>query len=289
MATLKDGDVELDGYIMGDSHPLSIMDFDPDPPSYDVQDFENPVGTGLMMGRDFGRGPSWKFLLGATSTDYAAAQADVRAAAAYWRKIHTTPLAESTLRLRMGGVNRVVFGRPRKFKTSPIFTDHSRLGYTPIETAFQCSTPFLYDDQELTISATLLASSRGGLTAPLRGTLKSVKAGQRDAPITEVGGDAPAPFMATIKGPIANPVLRGEGWVIEVNTSLAFDQSLTIDTRKMTAMRSDGASLAGKLSMNTRLALCQLKPGPTNIQFGGTDPSGRATCTVTWRPTFHGF
>ena len=69
--------------------------------------------------------------------------------------------------------------------------------------------------------------------------------------------------------------------------SLAFDQSVTVDTRKFTVLRNDGVSLAGTLARGARLSQARLKPGSSNVTFGGTDATGRATCLFTWHPTFY--
>lgn len=287
MATLQDGDFELDGYVIGDVHPLNVMDFDPEGPSIRNQDHDSPVGDIRYFGRDQRSGPTWLWEFGASAQERSQAQADAAVAARVWRRTYPKPGEESVLRFRLGGVTRRVYGRARKFDYKPLDRKHNTAGYIPIDALFDCGDSWIYDDEERIMSATLRASSKGGLKTPLKGNLKSLKGGTRNGAITDIGGDAPAPFTATIHGPVKNPSIAYGDWVIELNTTLAYDQSVTIDTRKSTVIRNDGASLAGTLTRASRLNTSRLAPGPANILFSGVDASGTARVEVRWRPTFH--
>ena len=105
-----------------------------------------------------------------------------------------------------------------------------------------------------------------------------------------MGGTAPAPFVEVIHGPITNPWIAGPGWRFDFLTTLAYDQTLTVDTRPwaQTVLRNDGASLAGTLTRaSTALSDARLLPGGGAwLTFGGIDGTGTATCSVSWRPTY---
>lgn len=285
---LQDGDFELDGYAMGDDHPLMVLEFLPGDAARRVQDIDSPVSHQRFFGRDLLTGPSWDFTLGTASDDRSTAVSDLAVAARYWRKTAYEPGAESVLRFRLAGADRLIFGRPKKFIYSPTDPLFGSRGFIPADASFQAADPWLYDDALQSMTATLLPSSTGGLQAPLVGSLTST-GGTRTGVIPQVGGDTPAPFTATISGPVANPVISGDGWLIEVRTTLAYDQSLVIDTRKHTVTRNDGASLSGSLTRSSRLTKARLKPGAAAVQFGGVDRTGTASCRVDWRSTYYGF
>src|SRR5699024_8281152 len=91
--------------------------------------------------------------------------------------------------------------------------------------------------------------------------------------IDDVGGDSPTAPIITIHGPIQRPWLEGPGWRLDLNTELAYDQSLVVDPRPWanTVIRSDGTSLGGALSMRSRLSQVRLTPGSASVKFGGND------------------
>ena len=130
----------------------------------------------------------------------------------------------------------------------------------------------------------------GGMSEPLSEPLSTIGGGARSGVIDVVGGTAPAPFIATIHGPMTNPWIAGPGWRFDFLTTLAYDQTLTVDTRPWakTVLRNDGASLAGTLTRaSTALSDARLLPGGGAwLTFGGIDGTGTATCSVSWRPTY---
>jgi len=92
-----------------------------------------------------------------------------------------------------------------------------------------------------------------------------------------------------IHGPISNPTVSGPGWRLQLGYTLAHDQWVTINTRRNTVLRNDGANLAGRLSRTSRLANARLAVGQTEITFTGTDATATSWCELRWRPAYYGF
>lgn len=292
MATLNEGEFELDGFgFGGEGHGVVVppSGFDPGSASLDTQDGSNPVGDGLLMGRDFVRPPLWGFTL-LTNADTASDALDnLEALQAKWRadNVRQSPGAFSTLRYQLGGRTRRVYGRARRFSTAINTTLWS--GLTGAVADFQLVDPLFYDDAQRSQTVSIVPASVGGVLSPLIGPITTLAGGPRQGVIADVGGSAPTPIYATIRGPITNPWVSGPGFKLQLNTSLGSGQYVTFDARPwaMTVRRNDGASLAGKLSRTSRLTDAKLRPGSCELLFGGSDPTATATCTVTWRPAFY--
>lgn len=287
---LEDGEFDLDGFIMGDRRPVFVQDYEINAAGIQAQDSLNPVGHDRLFGRDLLSGPSWVFDLIVNRRSAKDAKATLGDLSTRWRQhaIGGQPGTESYLRYRQGGETRLVWGRPRKFASNT--TAGIEQGIIPVTAEFLTADPFYYADQAHGLTIGLVPTGGGGvLKSPLQSPLTTVDGGRRSGSIPEVGGEAPAPVRITITGPITNPYVEGPGWVIELKADLAYDESVTIDSRNKTVLRSDGASLAGGLSRHTRLSNVRLNPGSAGISFGGNDDSGTASCLVQWRPTFNSF
>ena len=282
MNKLQDGDFELNGFRVGDMDSVFVTGFEPSEPGARYQDTPNPSGHGVHFGRDYYDNSTWTFEFAATGADRLAAMSALNAE---WRKVNHKPGEESVLRFRLAGRERRVYGRPRHFL--PTVGPSLTRGHITAAATFATSDPYVYGDEPISMSATMFASSKGGLKTPLKGNLTGVKAGVRNGAIPDVGGEAPTPFVAVIKGPIKDPSIASGDWVVQVNTTLAYDQTLTIDTRKNTVLRNDGTSLGGSLTRTSRLANARLNPGPASILFSGIDPTGTSKVTVTWHPTYY--
>lgn len=288
MAVLQDGDFELDGYLFSGSRrrPLYVQGMELGGSRGRVQDTYNPIGTDILFGRDYKTPSVWGFRFrvghGGAETTLSSLAGLTRA----WDELDTTPGAESVLRYAVAGRTRLVYGRARDL--TPAVEQVFSLGRVVAEGGFQPRDVWFYDDLLQSVSVTLVPPSTGGLLTPLISPLSTVEGSQRQGLIT-VGGDAPAPVEVIFRGPVSRPKVKSSGWEIELDTTIPYGMSVTVNARTGTVLRSDGASLGGALTRKSFLPDARLKPGAREIQFSGTDITGTATCTVRWRNTFRSF
>lgn len=290
VAALREGDFALNEYVIGgdSSYPVYLAGLDTGVVDTLHQDTARPFSDSRAFGRDQHSGPAWTFELrfgrNISAATALAALGDVTHA---WRSPSREPGDESVLRYRAGGRTRRVYGRPRNFSQNPnLLFSH---GYLVGAGQFVTSDAFHYADELRSVVVTLVPTNAGGLVSPLISPLTTVAGGSRQGIISDVGGDAPAPVIVKFHGPVSAPSVGAGDWVVGLKGSLAHDESVTIDTRTMTVLRNDGASLAGDLTRGTYLSQARLAPGAQELVFRGSDSTGTATCTVSWRPTFYGF
>ena len=286
----EDRQYELAGLLFGDRTPLMVTDFDLGAAEWDVQDANNPTTDGTYMGRDYLRPPQWTFTLGTDGQDDVEASALLASLTRAWRTAapRSTPGAVCELRYGLAGQRRTVFGRPRRF--APIIGGAPfEQGFASAVADFQLVDALHYDTAERSTEIGMRVTSEGGWVWPATFPIITAGSGQREGVIEDVGGDAPTPVVVTIFGPIVNPWIAGPGWRLDLTTTLAYDQSLTVDARPWvnTVIRSDGASLGGALSRTSRLSQARLAPGSSVLSFGGSDPTATAHAVFVWRPAFH--
>lgn len=285
MAVLQDGDFELDGYLFSGSRrrPLYVMGFSIEPGRSRTQDIANPMAPELLQGRDVRTPPLWRFGFRVGHGGAAATLSGLAKLTAAWNALSAVPGAESVLRYAVAGRTRLVYGRARE-----MFPDYSQvydLGRVVASGDFQTKDVWFYDDTLRQMTVGLIPVSSGGLVSPLVSPLTTVAGSQRQGLVT-IGGDAPAPVEIEFKGPISNPRVSSTGWEVGLTGSVAYDQTVTVNTRTGEVTRNDGANLSGRLTRRTYLPGARLRPGSREIVFSGTDATGTATCTVRWRDTY---
>lgn len=286
-ATLRDGDFDLNGYVIGGdkSRPVYVVGLDTGVADPRTEDSDEPYGDARVFGQDRLKPPTWTFEFRIGERSAAAALPVLEQIAHAWRSAPRGPGEESVLRYMVGGRVRRIYGRPRRFSSDPrLLFSHGRVVAAG---QFDATDAVHYDDQERSLTVSLVPGSTGGLVSPLISPLTTVAGGKRQG-IVQVEGTAPAPLLVTFKGPISNPGAASTGWSLQLLTTLAHDQSVTVDTRRGTVLRNDGASLAGALTRDTFLSDVRLMPGSREIVFTGNDPTATATCTVVWRSTYDG-
>lgn len=288
-ALLREGDFDLNGYVIGGdkTRPVYAVGLDTGMVSHRDQDQLNPHGDDRYFGDDELEGPTWTLeLRTGRNVSTQIALGSLGAVTRAWRAAPRGAGQESTLRYMAGGRVRRVYGRPRNFTFDPtLLYSH---GYVSAGAQFVTADTLQYDDVEESLRVGLVPGNAGGLVSPLISPLTTVAGGQRQG-IVNIEGDAPAPLLITIKGPVSNPRVSSTGWQIGLDMVLAYDQSVTIDTRRRTVKRNDGADMSGALTRATFLPEARLRPGDREIVFAGTDATGTATCTVAWRPAYYGF
>lgn len=255
-----------------------------------TQDTAHAVGDGTVFGRDARPGQTITFELGVhewseeTGTD---AHARLQAA---WRgdPIRDTPGAVAELHVRRASRERLVYGRPRRFAST--FAQIPSLGYSGITCDFVCADDLWYDAAATTLVLSLVPPPSGGLLPPLIPPLRTTAATTRPG-LAHIGGLVNTWPVITIAGPVAAPTVTVTGvWSLALDTTLGWDQTVTIDTRPWarTVTRNDGANLAGKLTRSSvRLSRAWLPADTvTEVIFGGVDPTGTSRLTVSWRNAY---
>lgn len=286
MADLSERQYELGGVVFGDLTPIQSDDIELGEADARDGDRANPGQDGGQFGIDYRDGRTLSFELWTDTTTAQDARAALAALQRQWSAdtVRLTPRAVTPLRFRMPGSDTVVvYGRPRRF--TPAGQRTRDQGVIDLVATFRTADRLFYADTEQSISLDLVASGGGGISWPVAWPIAWASSGQRQDTVVNAG-DAPTWPIITINGPVAQPSVElvGTGRSLRLDTTIASDQALTIDTRPWarTILRGDGASFAGA-ARGAALADFQLPVGETVIAYRGTDLSGQSTCTITWR------
>lgn len=287
---MQDYVFELDGVEFGIGADIEVTSFDPGDASWSTQDQDNPVYDSVMFGRDLLRGTTWNFSLFTNKDDDVEALAALSPLVSAWRAqdVRNTPGAVLALRYQHGGRVRRVYGRPRRWATVPgtkIIT-----GNIGIQADFVTADALHYNDTPETVTLALTADPEGGVVFPATFPLLFAGTEQARPGLLTGGGDAPAPIVARIDGPVVGPRLEFPGWVIDLpGYNLPEGQWIDIDTNPwaMTVLRNGVSSVAGALSRFSRLGNARIAPEGGEIVFSGTSATGTAQCAVSWRPAWN--
>lgn len=287
------GQWSIDGYVFGRNTDIEVMDLDDGgKPDANVGDISLPGEDGIRFGYDT-LGPK-TLTLEMLVNQYGAEEgrAAWRALSALWNgnKLRSTPGAVTYLRMNLEGNSGPlrVYGRPRKFEavTSKQWSGINA-GAIQIAADFIASDDKFYDDTESQYTFNLLPDTSGGFTWPITWPVFFTSSGEKQDTVRNEGNVDTWPVI-TFTGPVANPaIFYNNGESLRLNTSLTAGQSVTIDTRPWarTVLRENGGSIAGTLR-GARLSEMALPPGTTEIGFRGTDATGLARCTVSFRSAF---
>lgn len=283
--TLDHGQFALDGKVFGEGHDVYAANVTSGGQAWRSNDVPNPVGHNLWMGSDYADLHPTVLDLKITGTTPADAALALERFAGWWRAwSRRGPGDEVALSWGMHGRTRRIYGRPRSFL--PEDGDVYVLETVPGEAEFQPNTPLVYDDTPQELSLTITPGGAAGFVFPIEFPWATSLGGQRAGVIDSPGAVPTDDVTFTVRGPIARPKIIGPGWEIALATSLMWDQSITIDVRRRTVLRSGGGSAAGTLSRRTRLDSITIPPGPSEIRFEGEDQSGTSQLLVSWRPAY---
>ncbi|PRX95566.1 hypothetical protein [Allonocardiopsis opalescens] len=287
MAELLEGQWEIGGLVFGAGQGVIVPDFTIGGADITAGDTPVPGGDGRVFGYDYAGGRSLAFTLAVDREDGATARAAWNAFAAAWNapQVRLSPRAVTALRIRDHGMDTVVvYGRPRRL--DPVSTALLDRGTVALTASFETADAAFYSDTEHQVTLDLLPAIGEGLILPFTLPAVLTDLGDSDTTFLTNTGDAPAWPIITFLGPVTNPGVRlaATGTTLQLTTTLAFDQTATVDTRPWarTALRNDGASLAGTLT-GPDLADFALPPGSTEVVFRGQDLTGDARCTIAWR------
>lgn len=280
------GDFELDGYLMGTAHEVVVEDWDLGTDDWTTQDSDSPVTGFRLFGRDTLTGPTWTLTLSTNTDTPADARAALNRAKAAWRPAGASvPGALSVLRYNIDGEVRRVYGRPRKF--APVVGGMLASATAGAVGEFTTADALTYADTVEVAAVNMIPASTGGFTVPFTAPIITASTGETQGTFTNTG-EVPAPFALSIHGPVANPTVTGDGWSLRLLGTLAYDETVTIDTRSNTVISDIRGSVPGLLAVGSRLYTARLKPGPGYITYSGADLSGTSYATLAWRPAYVG-
>lgn len=296
---LPEASFELDGYPFGGpTSKVVIEDVDFGEPDILTNDTARPRSDGVAFGRDWRGGrtvtldlvvlteyttPEVDGYPGGYGTSVALAELGLLANAWLADEVRTSPQATSTLRYRLGGRQRVLYGRPRKFV--PI-TSWATSGRIPVTATFQTIDHLFYDDTEKTDVVPFVPPGAGGLTWPITFPWTTVPVAYSPGTIGVLGPSGTW-LVSVIYGPIANPSIRWvRGWTVQLNITLAASEFLVVDPRPWSrGIRLNNVTpMAGVLDpYSPRLSEMRLPWGVHEIVLGGQDATGLSRLTLAWR------
>lgn len=251
-------------------------------PERENQDSSLPGVDGSFFGIDTTAGQTLAFGLTAVGEDDAESDALYAAFRRTWRaaSIRATPGATATLTAPSG---RSTFGRPRRITPTVFPTDAGVVGITA---DFATSSDLWYGDED-SLQVPFAITQAGGFVFPL--VFPLVSRGYTTAANTfTVLGEEPTWPVVTIRGPVLNPTVSVAGqFTFTAQTSLAFDEWLTIDTRpgQQTVLRN-GSRLAALSRTSTLLPDASLPPGQHTFTLSGSSSSGVPSAQIVWRAAY---
>ena len=295
MAILQDYQFELGGVAFGYGLPVAVdgEGFDPGTDDPETQDSFTGFSESLDFGVDSLQPASWAW---AAHTDKAINDLEAVEASRQleiaWRTAcdRRDPGAVAALRYAMAGRTRVVFGRPRRYSSTK--TNSMIYGLIDITSEFQRADTLFYGDDVKAITLRMQPQESRGFVSPIVSPITTLIGATSLSSTSMIGGDEPAPFIATINGPssgsITNPRISNGQWELQLLVSIAAGESVEISTYPwaMRATRNDGASVSGRFTAKSRLSKARLAVAGETLRLDGIDSSGTATATVQWRTAY---
>lgn len=277
----------MDGVVWGIGSEVSIDEdgFQPSGADWITQDVSNDRRGVLGFGRDVKGPQTWAWASHVNKADVKGALSALSALSAAWSPDLRAPGAQVAVRYRVGGRDRRIIGRPRRFVAPP--TNLILNGYVAVDHDFQAVDAYTYDDLES--SAQILYSSSasgGGFVLPSSWPLSGLPSNGNGSEQIQVGGDAPTYPVIRFVGPWTNPSIDTGDWRLSWTGSIGPTGWVEIDCRPwaLTVLNQSGGSAVSGLPRTTFLEDCVFQPGTSpQISLGGIAPSGGAAAIVRWR------
>lgn len=251
------------------------------------EDADRPRADGTIFGQDFRDSRTVTFDIEVNGDTEPATLLLEQDLAAAWRgdSIRNTPNAMATLTAHTG---RSVFGRPRRYQPK---YDLLPFGVTAVTCDFATADDLWYGAEEFATVNLVPTGTGGGLKAPLVAPLSTSATSDRSQTIT-IGGQVPTWPVITITGPITNPQIEVLGqFKLGFNLTLAYDQSLVIDTRPWarTVLNNNGSVAGSLMPAFDRLSDARLSPGRYELALRGASSTGTPRATFAWRSAYTTF
>lgn len=305
-AALEEYQFELEDVVFGLDGSMSTVEgsFSPGRPELRTKDTVIEGGDGARPGRDHYGVSTWAWKLFADGQSSAEALQFLAELQAVWptEEIRLQPNAVVPLRYNLGERTRRVYGRPRRFESTP--TNGLISGTIGVACDFSVFDYRYYDDVEQGATVDISPTVRdSGVLVPFIPPFTSRRrAGPRTTSI-QVGGDVPTPVVVVFEGPVLGPRVKvsgklkptpqypdGEpwnGWVAEIPSLVASNDPVTIDARPWarTVTKKSGGGVRTSPRV-TRIQSMLLPPGQHDIAFTGEDATGESSVTVKWRDAY---
>lgn len=276
-------DVWIGEYRLGPSHEWFCTQIDIGSAGFRTQDNARPRRDGRHFGRDYVDPGAWTLTVIPTGTVRGVELIHrlSRLAGAWWFDDRQVPGAYTSLHYELDdGSRRQVFGRPRG--VDPDINGVAD-GTAEVSLVFDLMDATAYADTPHRLELELLPGSPAGLIFPAIAPFVFDSGNTSRQGMIHNTGMVPSPIRVAFSGPVVDPTIRSitHGWEINLNTTIAYDQTVTVDTRDMTVLRGDGASFAHTVTRHSSLGV-MVAPGFDEIVFEGSDPTGTSRATVEW-------
>ncbi len=289
MPELAEMQYEMHGLLMGPGTRYQVEHVDFGTAGVRDHDADQAREDGVRFGRDYRSGRTITFDAHVLTAGSALGAIDTLQAAWLADDIRLSPGAVTTLRWRRGGRSRRIYGRPRKLAVT---TGRTLSGWAPFTAEFVTTDHLFYEDTEQSETVTIVPPQGGGVVSPVVSPVTTVPVSTRQGDIG-VAGTVPTWLTVQINGPITNPSIEVLGrWRASLNLTLASDEFVVIDPRPWSrrVMTRFGVNAAGAFTPDSpRLSQLRVPPGVSTVVLRGTDATGTASMTVTWRGAYTSF
>lgn len=302
--TLTDWQFELGGVEFGVGQGIGVSKFTRGGSDTRNQDQPSGFGDWVNFGTDRKTPGVWNWELFTDLSNATDALAAMETLESVWdaEDVRDTPGAVMPLRYRVNGRTRRVFGRPRRFTSTP--QELTPKGKIEAVADFQLAEGVYYDDAELSVTLGVGATqvTGRGFTFPLTfPVLVGSTAGDARSRNIAVGGTRKTWLTATITGPIVNPYLivggaliNGKtvgGGVLQLQGTIPAGASNAVTVSSLpwaqgVYRKQDGTSAPVYLSATSALSMLRVTPGQHLLTFGGISDTGAATCVVSCRNAY---
>jgi Uncharacterized protein conserved in bacteria len=259
--------------------------FDPGSNDWLIQDQQDPFSGATRMGRDVQTGSTFTWSLHVNKDDEEGALDALDALADAWAPEGLSSADAMVLRYRIGGRTRRVYGRPRRFASTP---DNRILGgMIPVTADFKRVDPLFYDDSPESITLGVAYESEGGFIFPVTFPVMTLPGGYHPGEAFVSGRRKTWPIIR-LDGPLVNPQIQTADWNLNLTLTLNEGHYVEIDTRpwKRTITLDGTSSIPGAINVQTRLRDLFLSPGHQSFGFRAISDTGTGSATISWYPAY---
>lgn len=290
---LEYGDVSLDFGTHESGHPF-VRQVQIGAVDLENTDTPHPLADGIVFGLDVARGRTLDFV-GAhlSSAPLPAARKwvgpmdDAGTFEAAWRarSIRRNTGAVATVSNLDRG--RLAYGRPRPYEADHELVRHGWLVYGA---KFVTVDDRFYSTEAHVRAVGVGAGSAAAFAFPVAFPFQGTEPTETRGWIDNAGNDDTWPILTFRRGGHPKAVMHdasgGVAWTLEVNRDLGADDEFVVDCRPWRrTVELNGSSRPGLLR-GSRLELCSVPPGISEMTYSAADPTGLAEVEVRWRDAF---